>query len=174
MTGWTEVRLARLSSPADFYPWIDEHGSVDHLHHFWDEPWWVAGYVVRLLNYEGPDLSECPKVDNFIAWDASEDEQLYGDRWALVMDLFQAQSRLAVEGELLWDTRKLVHCFLNARGYDSFDEYKFYGIARKGLRKYFREEGGRLFWAWKGEQDQTITEHKANEVLTPGLAEVRA
>jgi hypothetical protein len=174
MTGWTEVRLARLSSPADFYAWLDDHGSVDHLHHFWDEPWWPSAFVVRLLNYEGSDLAECQAVDHQVTWDVTEDEELYGDTWPLVKDLFQAQSRLAAEGESLWTSRKLVHCFLNSRGYDNFDEFKFHGIARKGLRKRFRKEGGRLFWAWKGEQDQTITEHKANEVFTPGLAEVRA
>ena len=119
---WIEARLKPGHTPQEVYDYLDY---CPLYHHFWDEPWWPGAYVVRLLAPLGDyGLGDCDAVDNFIEWDASPDEELYGDSWREVRDFFHSASKLGPVSA--FERRKLVHCFLNSQGMGGWDEFKFH------------------------------------------------
>ena len=129
------------------YVWIEIKTSCDELasvraraqgatsmHQFFFEPWHPEGVVVRVLNPpEGLHGDE---------WNATPDEQLYGDWWREVATFFEAGSSLLpyVESDE-WRQHKLVHCLLNSWGMDPSDELRF------GLRLV--RERARILWHFK-------------------------
>lgn len=150
MSEWIEARLKRGASPAELYADVKDYG---HRHHFWDEPWWPRAYVVRLHDYRGPALSVHPAVDHVADWDPSEDAELYGELWGPVRDFFEASSEIAARGANdLELCHKLIHCLLNARGFDHPDEIAVHERAARLTRRYMRRQAGRLWrlrWSYR-------------------------
>lgn len=118
---WIEARLKPGRHPQEVYDYLDY---CPLYHHFWDEPWWPDAYVVRLLAPLGDyGIDRCGAVDHFVEWDATPDEELYGEDWGRVRDFFHAASALGEQSS--WKRRKLVHCFLNSQGMSVWDEFCF-------------------------------------------------
>ncbi len=152
MSVWVEARLKHGENPIRLY------GSFDRLtadtspallyHHFWDEPWWEGRFVVRFQGRRGLAewnakvlidwLEGCPEVDHVVRWDATPDEQHYGEAWISVARFFQVSSQLACTG--LRANGQLVHCFLNARGATPLEEARF--------GWWFTRERLSIMWRW--------------------------
>lgn len=104
-------------------------GSIDSAHHFWSEPWDPNRFQVRVKAMAATHdviAARVTRQDGVTSkpWDAGPDEELYGRRWEQVAAFFCLSSQLADDDERLHG--KLVHCFLNARGYSTRREARFH------------------------------------------------
>jgi hypothetical protein len=122
---WVECWLRPGTEPKDIYDWLGRaEGAPDHVHHFWNEPWWPGGWVVRVRG-SNADLNRHPGVVEVIQWDDEPDERLYGEQWwDWVQGFFEASSVIAARKEDRLNT-KLIHCYLNARGLSVWQEAKW-------------------------------------------------
>lgn len=119
---WIEIRLAPGVEIGDIAASLVEE-EVDG-HAFYSEPWHPGGYVLRVHNPPSKELVVYDEPYEIVEWDPTPDEKLYGEKWPEVAAFFAASTKL---GELSdHETRKLVHCFLNARGFSWNDEIRFH------------------------------------------------
>lgn len=119
-------------------------------HAFQAEPWHPGGYVLRI---EAPT----PYAENLVSdygevveWDPSPDEEQYGVGWPIAREFFLISTAL---GDLPDSTtRKLVHCFLNARGLSWTDEIRFHlreAYSRIRLLVEIKLRVGPRYRSWK-------------------------
>ena len=139
-TAWVEVRLVIGADIAAFYESVG--GQPDGSHHFWDEPWWPGGWVVRVPGGD-VDAWRVPSshVDHVIVWDASRDERLFGAGWPAVQRLLSAASALT-PGVLRLEREsqeqflsKLIHCLCNAQGFSYVDEAELFARMAERMRE---------------------------------------
>ncbi len=146
MSVWVEVRLREGAIPSLVYDGLErvvpDHGLL--FHHFWDEPWWEGRYVVRLECGQWSRrtvenwLSSIDGINHVAVWDATPDEQHYGDDWPLVAEFFKVSSLLAATGKP--SNGQLVHCFLNAQGISPLREALFASRFARGRLS--------IMWRW--------------------------
>lgn len=123
MSVWYEASLAHGAKPGPVYSAVG--CLAERVHHFWDEPWHPGRYVVRVQAADPSvrwTLFDAPGVGAVREWDATPDEELYGEEWGDVSRFFDAGSRLAESNLTDWYARKLVHCLLNQRGMSEWQE----------------------------------------------------
>lgn len=143
---WLEINSPTHRTTAAVYAAASEH-DAQSIHRF-SEPWYEDGSVIRVL----ADQENLDKIAEAATaagaephpWDATPDEQLYGDHWPQVRAFFEAASRLAlarpqVQGVGLdWLDRKMIHCALNSWGYEVRDERDFARRVFKERKKMLR------------------------------------
>lgn len=140
-TTWIEIRMSSTDGPdelRDLYRLVDSL-AAESIHHFFDEPWWPDRAVVRVQI----NADEAEELTSFYArddretasWDATPDEEAFGDDWPLVAAFFESASRLSLVPSDDWRNRKLVHCALNVWGYSKGGEFLFgYRMCRGRIR----------------------------------------
>lgn len=144
---WLELHLRGRRELPVAYRMADE-ADAETIHHF-DEPWWEHGPVVRVRVDEGLAAALQERFE-YVVWDATPDERLYGDQWPWIAEFFEAASRVCLvdgEGEIgRHRDLKLIHCALNAWGYSALDEAAFATeFARNRWMIERRYAGGSLF-----------------------------
>lgn len=115
---WIEAHAKDKEALRDVYALADAEGCAS-IHHF-SEPWYHDGWVVRILPASPETFCAITAAlpDQYVIWDETKDEGLFGDDWPQVRAFFEAASRVALVSERGdWNHRKLIHCALNSWGY---------------------------------------------------------
>jgi len=130
-TRWVEIQA---SDPGELRS-IYEAAGKRRIHHFFGEPWFPSGAVVRV---RAPGRTLASKGTT---WDPMLDQELFGDAWPEVARFFEAASKVGLALEdaldnhqitrerLEWYHRKLIHCALNSWAYTVADERRFHARA---------------------------------------------
>lgn len=151
---WFEFHLEQGADMGDFYDALRESTLLyRRRHHFFNEPWNPGAFVVRVeTEVWSSDAWLIPGVKNIYEWDAAPDEALYGPKFDLAMEFFEAGSRLNPSP---WEREKFVHCFLNAQGMSWGDEVRFH------LRVAYKRV--KLMVLWKPVYERRFREQQERE-----------
>lgn len=157
MSRWIEVRLLPeygIEQAASLGVTLRPYHARS-FHAFQSEPWHPGGYVLRVEEPSDYARQLLDPYGEIVEWDASPDEELYGEEWGSVREFFHASTALGEIDE--FTTRKLVHCFLNTRGLSWNDEIRFHLVEawrRIRLSVETKLRIGPRYRSWKAAAEQ--------------------